>query len=238
MAILSVDLAYKNYPDIGAVILEDQPKVISCTLLSTPLEGVPVPRDLAASLDGICAQKNIRILLLDGPQGWKAADNGLFHSRRCERELNTPAKTGEPMSVKPANYGPFVTFSIEVYDALTALGWTRLPTVGSSLDPTCRFLVESFPLSAWRALGIRPLPAKAKTRSSDIARRRDALCSLFPIEISGTPTHDQLQAVVAGLAGLALEQNDWLSCQIVGLPPMLADGFWREGFIVNRLAPC
>jgi hypothetical protein len=33
-------------------------------------------------------------LLIDGPEAWKDPDNGLQHSRVCERELNTPAKTG------------------------------------------------------------------------------------------------------------------------------------------------
>ena len=235
MAILSVDLAYRNYADIGVVVLAESRGQISCRLLTIPLTGEPSPEDLAGYLDEFCLQRRINILLLDGPQAWKAKDSGLVHSRRCERELNTPAKTGEPMSVKPANYGPFVQFSISVYDALTARGWARLATVNSSLGPADRVLIESFPWSAWRSLGIPPLPAKRKTRPADLARGLAALQELFPLRLSREPTHDQLQALVAGLAGLAIERGEWAACAVAGLRPVIEVGCWREGYIVNPL---
>ena len=237
VAVLSVDLAYKNYADVGAAVLERDQGLIQCQLVRIPLTGAPSPEALAEYLDRFCFREGIRLLLLDGPQGWKAKDNGLRHSRQCERKLNTPAKTGEPMSVKPANYGVFVSFSIAVYDALGARGWQRLSTVGSALEPTRRILIESFPLSAWRSLGIAPLPAKAKAQPADLASRVAELQELFPLRLSGTPTHDQLQAVVSGLAGLALEHNEWETCAVAGLPPALEEQYWREGFIVNVVRP-
>jgi Protein of unknown function (DUF429) len=234
MAILSIDLAYKRYADIGVVVMKQEHNSIKCELVEVKVGGTPTPEALAEWINGLCLLENIRIVLLDGPQGWKARDNGLLHSRCCERELNTPAKTGEPFSVKPANYGPFVEFSISVYEALASLGWERLSRVGSSSEAS-RLLIESFPLSAWRSLGIPHLPAKSKrpglTWWIETLQERFALCA------SGSPTHDQLQAMVSGLAGLAIECNRWDSCDVAGSPPVSGRGYWYEGFIVNPRCP-
>jgi hypothetical protein len=86
MAVLSVDLAYKSYGDIGAVVMDKDPAFIDCQLLHFPLTSAPTPEDLAAFLDEFCSQRSIRVLLLDGPQGWKADSSPLVHSRFCERE--------------------------------------------------------------------------------------------------------------------------------------------------------
>jgi hypothetical protein len=202
-------------------------------LLPIPLAGQPSPIDLARFLNQYCADVGARVLMLDGPQVWRAVDSALTHSRACERELNTPAKTGLPGFVKPANYRTFVSFSVGVFDALCNLGWTRLLRVGVALQLNSRVAIESFPSSAWHSLGIAPLPAKQKTKSPDFEPRLLALGSILPLHLSGRPTHDQLQAVVAGLAGLAIEMNAWNACAVAGLPPFACDGYWREGFIVN-----
>jgi hypothetical protein len=145
--------------------------------------------------------------------------------------LNTPAKTGLPGSVKPANYRPFVEFSIAVFDALASLTWRRL---SASHAPFAGFTtVESFPLSAWRVLGLKGLSAKNKATLVHIDGCRQELARLMPLRFSGIPSHDELQATVAGLAGLALEAGDWENCAIAGVAPSFVDGFWREGFIVN-----
>ena len=141
------------------------------------------------------------------------------------------------MSVKPANYSAFVSFSIAVYNALGTRGWERLSTVGFVLEPPRRVLIESFPMSAWKSLGIAPLPAKVKARPADLAGRLAALQELFPLRLSGVPTHDELQALVSGFAGLAVERNEWEACAVAGLAPVVEEGHWREGFIVNALRP-
>jgi hypothetical protein len=233
VAVLSVDLANKSYDDIGVVILRQQQGRIRVALLPVALTGGPSPDVLAGFLNMHAETAGIRILLLDGPQGWMALGTGLAHSRRCERELNTPAKTGLPGSVKPANYLGFVTFSIAVFDALTDRGWKRLPSLHSPIASGTRILIESFPLSAWRALGLRPLPAKGKCKQKDLDDCLAALKAIVPLEMPGIPNHDQLQAVVAGLAGLAVERRDWRGCVVAGLPPSMDTGHWREGFIVN-----
>jgi hypothetical protein len=233
MAILSVDLAYKRYADIGVVTMEQERSSITCELLEIPLTGVPSCMSLSEWIDRVCRRDGIRAILLDGPQGWKASNTGLVHSRRCERDLNTPAKTGEPSFVKPANYAPFVQFSISVYDALASFGWERLPGIGRTLEAQ-RLLIESFPLAAWGSLKIKPhLPAKSK--KPNITWWADVLRDRFAVRASGSPTHDQLQAIVAGLAGLAIESNRWGDCAVAGVPPVFEGGHWREGYIVNPL---
>ena len=230
MAILSVDLAYKRYADIGAVVMKQERNSVKCELLDVLLEGVPSCRALAQWIQEVCARWDIRVVLLDGPQGWKARNNGLVHSRRCERELNTPAKTGEPCYVKPFNYSPFVNFSIGVYDALSSFGWERLSRIGP-ISKAQRLLIESFPLSAWRSLGIKHLPAKAKEPA--LTWWIEVLQERFTVRVSGMPTHDQLQASVSGLAGLAVEHNRWNMCAVAGVPPVIERGHWCEGYIVN-----
>lgn len=236
MAVLSVDLAFKSYADIGAVILEQSEGTIRCRQMGLQLSGVPAADRLAECLNNFCREERIRLILLDGPQGWKASDNGLVHSRWCERHLSTPAKTGEPFSVKPAAYSHFVKFSIDSYDSLDKLGWRRLPKVGSLPGESHRWLIESFPLSAWRQLGLTPLPSKAKYRPEDITAGVAALRRLFPLELGFAPTHDELQAIVAGLSGLAIERGDWQRCVVSGRAPVFENNYWREGYIVNCVA--
>jgi hypothetical protein len=237
VVVVSVDLAYKKYRDIGIAVLASNKGNTVCEFVRHSMQGVPEPMTLARYLSDLCTERQSDLLLLDGPQGWKDPDNGLPHSRVCERKLNTPAKTGLPGSVKPANYGPFVTFSIRVYDCLSELGWTRFSSENRELDGSQRLLVESFPLSAWRTLGIQSLPAKRKTQQTDLADRLRDLMGMFDIHVSEAPSHDELQALVSGLAGVCIERKDWSRCEVVGEGPFELDGTWREGVIVNALRP-
>ena len=72
---------------------------------------------------------------------------------------------------------------------------------------------------------------------SDLAEAYAALRSLIPITTTRPPNHDQLQAIVAGLPGLALEERNTAAARIVGNPPRREDGHWREGFIVLPVPP-
>lgn len=233
MAVVSVDLAYKVYADIGAVVLQEDAARIRCEPLQITGDSDPDPVHLARFLHSYCVGVGIRVMLLDGPQGWKASNNGLIHSRVCERELNTPAKTGLPGFVKPGSYRQYVEFSIAVFNALGELGWGHLSSTGVSPDQQSRIALESFPLSAWRALGIKPLPAKKRAKLPDLTERAFALTHLAGLEIFENPTHDQLQAIVAGLAGLAFERDELDRLAIAGIPPSVEGAHWREGFIVN-----
>lgn len=195
------------------------------------------PNILAGRLNHLCNLRGIRIILLDGPQAWKSRNNANAYARASERQLNTAAKTGLPGMVKPVSMRAYAEFCLDVYDALSRRGWRRLDAKaepGSALD---RVLIESNPNAAWKALDIKPLPSKRKARVIDLAERYSALRSLIPLTTDRPPNHDQLQAIVAGLPGLALDEHDTAGARIVGNPPRREEGHWREGFIVLPVPP-
>lgn len=266
MAILSVDLAYRFWSSLGIVVLdragpprstranefEPAQSTIDCEIIpafapglnadSSPGPAGPVDANiLAGRLNHLCGVRGIRVIMLDGPQAWKSRTNGLEHARVSERQLNRAAKTGLPGQVKPITCRPFAEFCLDVYDALCRRGWRRLATQeqpSSALDQNQeRILVESCPYEAWKSLGLKPLPAKRRAKVSDLAEAYGALRSLIPITTNRPPNHDQLQAIVAGLPGLALEECNTAAARIVGNPPRREEGHWREGFIVLPLPP-
>jgi len=253
VAVLSVDLAYRRWSDLGVVLLETvrpthavssgefEQTQIACEIIPWNDPGLVDVNVLAGRLNHLCATRNIRVLMLDGPQAWKSQANGLVHARVSERQLNTPAKTGLPGMVKPLSYRPFAEFCLDVYDAMCRRGWRRFEThdqPGSPQDQNQeRVLVESYPHAAWKSLGIKPLPSKRRAKVSDLAEAYGALHSLIPITTNRPPNHDQLQAIVGGLPGLALEERNTAGARIVGSPPRREDGHWREGFIVLPIAP-
>jgi hypothetical protein len=264
--VLSVDLAFRRWSDLGLVVMDralppqlpnplktalapplrpifnslSQPP-IHCEILCWNEAGLaPGPVDanvLAGRLNHLCGVRGIRVMMLDGPQAWKSSHNGLEHARVSERQLNTAAKTGLPGMVKPITYRPFAEFCLDVYDALCRRGWRRLATreqPGSAQD---RVLVESYPYAAWKSLGIKPLPSKRRAKVSDLAEAFGSLRALVPLTVNRPPNHDQLQAIVGGLPGLALEEGNAAGAKIVGNPPQREEGHWREGFIVLPVPP-
>ena len=275
MAVLSVDLAFRRWSDLGVVVLnrvrQQSPApdaapgtVVACEILLFSGQGLgpeglgpKIDRGrgdregdaeisaevLAGRLNHLCAIRGIRVLMLDGPQGWKSSGNGLEHARGCERQLNTAAKTGLPGMVKPLSYRCFAEFCMDVYDALCRRGWRRLetrrqPAQFDKPDSSAeRILVESYPHAAWKSLGLKPLPAKRRTRVIDLAETYGALRALIPFTTNRPPNHDQLQAIVSGLAGLDLEESNAAGVRIVGNPPRREEGHWREGFIVLPVPP-
>jgi hypothetical protein len=192
---------------------------------------------LAGLLNHLSNVRGIRVIMLDGPQAWKSRSNGLEHSRVSERQLNTAAKTGLPGMVKPITYRPFAEFCLDVYDALCRRGWRRLETKDQPGSSPERVLVESYPFAAWKSLGLKPLLSKRRARVSDLAEAYGALRSIIPFTTNRPPNHDQLQAIVGGLPGLALEERNTALTRIVGSPPRREEGHWREGFIVLPVAP-
>ncbi|HEY1987308.1 MAG TPA: hypothetical protein VGG85_17965 [Terracidiphilus sp.] len=261
MAVLSVDLAYRRWADLGIVVLN---RAAECDLSAHPIAGrsahrsgitcemIPWthaeidpaarpgnvdPEILAGRLNHLCNVRGIRVLMLDGPQAWKSRDNGHEHARVSERQLNTACKTGLPGVVKPGTYRGFAEFSLDVYDALCRRGWRRLDTLDRPHAGPDRVLVESYPCAAWRSLGLKPLPSKRRARVSDLAEAFSALNSIMPITVDRPPNHDQLQAIVGGLPGLALAESDNDGARIIGAPPRREEGHWREGYIVLPVSP-
>jgi hypothetical protein len=235
MAVISVDLASKDYCDIGVVVLDRGPAEIDVqpvALTELGLRGVPDARVLTRTLLELAADVKARWILLDGPQGWRAPQSQHRHCRHCERELSTQGKTGLPGNTKPGNYLGFISFAISVFDELATRNWPRWTTAALSAD-RAGFTVESFPTSAWRSLDIRPLPGKSAATQADIDDRLAGLKRVFGIQVARGPSHDELQALVSGLAGLALEAGNVEGIAVCGVPPFEVEGTWREGFIIN-----
>jgi hypothetical protein len=232
--IVSVDLAYRAYRDVGIAVLRPAKSEIECAFVDAVdagLAGSPSPDVLAEFLLGLCAELGSAVLMLDGPQAWKDPENRLEHSRICERMLHTPAKTGLPGTAKPANYLPFVAFAIAVFDALAERGCPRY--AGKAPVSAQAVAIESFPMSAWKSLGIQILPAKARYTGQDLRHRVEVLQGRTPLRLTREPNHDELQALVAGLGGVGLLGSSHIGATSAGVAPFVLDGVWREGFIVN-----
>jgi hypothetical protein len=233
--VVSLDLAVRRYEDNGLVILRQGGERVECELV--PLDGLggtPEVETLAAYLVELADTAGARVLLVDGPQAWKASDSELTHQRHCEKALRTPGKTGLPGEVKPRSWTRFAEFSVSLFDALHERGFQRLHSPEQAASEA-RLALESFPTAAWRLLGLSPLPGKARSDRGTVQQQLRRLRKLQPIEVSRPPTHDELQAIVAGLAGVAIEQGRSEAWQAVGTQPFRRDGTWREGFIT---CPC
>jgi uncharacterized protein DUF429 len=180
--------------------------------------------DWLAELARACGARRIAI---DGPQAWKDESNGLVHQRLCERAFATQAKTGPPGLVLPGTQRRFTELSIALFDSLAERGFSRF----DAARPGAPAALEVFPTACWRALGAPPLPGKHGARPEHLARAVEVLRSRFGVRFRGQPTHDELQAAVAGLAGLALEGHAGLAWRAEGAPASQLGGVWREGVI-------
>lgn len=239
VTVLSVDLASRRYRDNGIAILRDRRaagpaeragREVSVELVAPAvmrLADPPQPDALAAALHDLAARVGAGLILLDGPQGWRADDSAFVHQRRCEREARTPGKTGLPGIVKPATWTRMAAFSIAVFDALDLRGWPRIDSRWSG----GRAAIESFPTQAWRSLGETPLPSGANTPSLEPWRRRLQAHGLRDVPASAT--HDELQAIVAGLAGIQVARGGFAAADARGCDPTVQGGQWREGWILS-----
>ncbi|MBM4382852.1 MAG: DUF429 domain-containing protein [Deltaproteobacteria bacterium] len=228
--VVSVDLAYKRYVDIGVCVIERRARGIRADFVALARDEseAPTPQHVAALCAQLAEARGAELLLLDGPQAWKHPANPSPHSRTCDRAVHAPAKVGAPGEVKPRPYTAFVEFSVAVFDALHALGWPRL----ADSKATRRRAVEVFPHLAWKRLGMEPLPAKAKCTEQRLRAKHREICTRLAIETNRTPSHDELQALVAGVAGLALLEGARDGYGLAGEEPTRVEGIWREGFVL------
>ena len=236
MSILSIDLASNRYRDIGVAVLtatrDESVAVEFVDPVASGLRGRPCVEDLTRWLAELAVHNESDVIFIDGPQGWKDPSNGLVHARQCERLLATPGKTGLPGFVKPGSWTRMAAFSIEMFDALSGCGYLRVESADDLL-PGRKLAIESFPTSAWRTLGLKPLPGKARTSAFQLSAWTTMLGGLVPLTFMRAPSHDELQALVAGLAGLPLLGHRRIAYKFFGLRPTQLVGTWREGFIVN-----
>ncbi len=207
LTVLSIDLARKSYADVGVCSVRFADSQIEVAPIRLPVLGLcgkPMPDALAEAVARFAELLGARLILIDGPQAWKSPDNGLLHARVCKKRLATQGKTGLPGFTKPSNYAPFISFAIDLFDQLAELGWPHLREE-SALTSSSRFALGSFPTSAWRSLGFKPLPGKTNTPAGVVKAKLVELSSLFSISAPRNITHDELQALIAGLAGIAVE---------------------------------
>lgn len=194
------------------------------------LLGEPNPRSLASSLDQLARSIGADSIFIDGPQGWRRNVTDRVHWRACEAATSTPGKTGTPGIVLPRPWKRMAVFSIAVFDALADLGWPRFDT-----EPR-HVVFESFPTHAWRSIGHSPLPGK-NSRGIDFNAWVSFLEAKHNVRWPRSPTHDEVQATVASLAGLQLDKYGLEGCTVCGEPPFEEDGSWREGYIVSPKSP-
>lgn len=230
LTVLSIDLASRRYADNGIALLAGRPDHAAVQLLrpdALGLHGEPDVEPFADALATLAERERATLILLDGPQGWRAERSAFAHQRACERLTLTPGKTGLPGVVKPATWTRMALFSIALFDALHARGWTRYRQSWRGDHAA----IESFPTHAWRMLGRAPLPGKSAT--GDLRPWRAHLKSLGVRDLPAGATHDEIQAVVAGLAGLALLSAGSAAVDIRGEEPRREATQWREGYIVS-----
>ena len=237
--ILSIDLAYKSYGDFGFCMIEESGgKVAGIQYLSYEaigLEGAPLAGIFAQNVLHFCLDHGVSILMLDGPQGWKDPDNGLQHQRVCEKQLNTQSKTGTVGKVKPANFTSFVYFAIDVFGVLYNTDRVSLVTQPKIAIPDKRILlIETYPYSAWRSLNILPLLGKKNCSLEQIAHNVQELRRTFHLPETENTNHDELSALVAGFAGVAIAAGNSSGYVALGVPPkLMSQGYLVEGYIVN-----
>jgi hypothetical protein len=235
VSVLSIDLALASFRDVGAALVQATADGhLTAQVIRLPQVGRPNADALAGWMEEVAEREQVRCIAIDGPLGWRGPNTDSPHCRLSERAVRAPGKTGlPPDGVKPRTYLEFSRLSIDIFERLTDRGW-RLPTdpTGGRVVGNARYVTETFPTAAWRALGMAPLPGKARSTAADVDAGVVRLSTALPIAISGVTTHDDLQAVVGGIAPAwwtvhALDRVAW-----VGAPPFRLDNSWREGFIL------
>jgi hypothetical protein len=233
--VLSIDLASRRYSDNGMAFLayeSHQPQYPKVKDLG--LSGKPQANDFAYKVNEFCESEGVSVLLLDGPQGWKSPKTGIEHMRLCERVLNTPGKTGPIGYVKPKTFLRYIAFSINLFHILRIDYDWNLFTKDSVKHKRRRWIVETFPSSAWLTLGLESLPSKRKTTPRQFSKWRKDLSIATDFKIPSKITHDELQATVVLPVGQAIAERNPDNIIMVGMDPIITpQGDVLEGWIVN-----
>ena len=231
--ILSIDLASRRYRDFGISMLrEGSQRVEILQPGDLNLGGKPDVANLVEAIEAFCIQEHIQVLLLDGPQGWKAPRTGIQHMRLCERVLNTPGKTGTIGHVKPATYLRYIALSISLFHSLRVdHGWKLLRENWHKFHDR-RWIVEGFPSKSWETLGLRRLPSKARATSGQVQSWARKLERVTDLQLPESLSHDELQASVMLPAGRALAEGNQDGILLCGMNPRITrKGDVLEGWI-------
>lgn len=176
---------------------------------------------------GMVADEDKVVVAIDGPQG--LAKNGA-KLRECERLLGAPGKTPDHLPVPDGTpFAGFIRGSVELFRELVK----RLPLVQDPGDISSR-LIEVYPGAAWPVLAGERL--RKKTTKEGRRLRKQTLQARGVRFPSGLPTHDELDAALAGYIAWRFTRGEAV-CE--GSRPFYDGGFLREGYIVQplRLVP-
>lgn len=195
-ATLSFDLERKKFEQLHA------PAIMwpSCAL---------TPESLASAIDEYARRDGVRVVALDGPQGWRhpsTPEGAPGVGRRCEYECRAQGKTGVYPTTFPANQRAWIEFCVDLFAELLDKPCVVLADspklVGIPADGY--IVLECYPTSAWRSSGLKPLPGKTKKPIVD--GYLTALTSAYALPAPSTVvrTHDDMQAVVAAVVAAAV----------------------------------
>jgi hypothetical protein len=239
MTVLSIDLASKRYADFGIAQIDPgsnapafpDPKDLG-------LVDPPQPNLCAEAIDAYARAYDISVILLDGPQGWRHPRSPIEHMRLAERVLNTPGKTGTPGKTKPKTYLAYITFSIDLFDALRQKHGWQLLREGWQKVRKGRWIAECYPSAAWELLGLERLPSKVRKDRTQLRKYTRRLAKATGYKLPSVLSHDQLQATVVLPAAEAIADRDPSRLVVVGFEPLPAPGgSVYEGWIVNPTIP-
>jgi hypothetical protein len=213
--VLGVDLASARWADVGtALVWWNAASVVTRVAPGTirwPAH-LPVSADaLAGAIHDCAVREGVAAVALDGPHAWRDPARGADGpgvGRLAEFAVRAQCKTGVYPRTFPGTQQAWTRLSIAVFDALLAREAVRLATPE---DPRASrasragagyLLLESFPTAIWRAAGLTPLPAKS--RRPDVAAFYARLADAFALPAADVVSHDDLQAIVAALAGVGV----------------------------------
>jgi hypothetical protein len=206
--VLGIDVASRSWTANGSALIEYDAagfRRVVPGAVAWP-SGLLTPARLADAIDDFARTHAVDAAALDGPQGWRSPDTPAGTpgvGRRCEYECRTQGKTGVYPVTYPRNQRPWIEFSIQLFDALLARPDVVLADPETTIGAGAAYAVlECFPTSTWRTSGLKPLPGKGKRPALPPFSR--ALATAYGLPAFVAQSHDDLQAVVAALAAVAV----------------------------------
>lgn len=206
--VLGIDVASSSWSANGSALVEyGEPgfERVDPGAIAWP-SGALTPAALADAIDKFAREHAVDAVALDGPQGWRSPDTPVGApgvGRRSEYECRTQGKTGVYPVTYPQSQRPWIEFSIELFDSLLARAGVVLADPETTVIPEGGYAVlECFPTSTWRTSGLTPLPGKGKR--PPLPPYSQALASAYGLPAFTPRSHDELQAVVAALAAVAV----------------------------------
>ncbi|MFV8750552.1 hypothetical protein ACNOYE_08360 [Nannocystaceae bacterium ST9] len=206
---LGIDVASGAWIDNGAALIEfDRAAArfvrVQPGAIEWPRTTLTAPA-LADAIDEFVRRHGVKAVALDGPQGWRdpatpVGARGV--GRRSDLAARTQGKIGVYPRTYPRTQRGWIEFCIELFDHLLGKPDVALANSPDTGSPSGYVVLECFPTSTWRASGITPLPGKA--RKPTLEPWVSALSTAYELPSFTTGSHDDLQAVVASLAAVAL----------------------------------